>query len=185
MLRAFHTTCLAARPDIPWAQVKRFTLGTRERRAGHRPHGTRSTGAGTGEVEVEIVDYKTGKPKTDAHARKDLQLSVYALCGVLEEIGAGTRSILRTTACRLTNAWSPRATKSNSIRFAASFRKSPPTYEAREFPFQTASSYMCKTCEFRFFFCPFAGIEPRPVTRAGRRSSPAYSAVTVPFKLEG
>jgi ATP-dependent DNA helicase UvrD/PcrA len=29
--------------------------------------------------EVEIVDYKTGKPKKDADARKDLQLSLYAL----------------------------------------------------------------------------------------------------------
>jgi len=28
---------------------------------------------------VEIVDYKTGKPKKDAIARKDLQLSIYAL----------------------------------------------------------------------------------------------------------
>src|SRR5712692_4062612 len=32
-----------------------------------------------GRNEVEIVDYKTGKPKKDADARKDLQLSLYAL----------------------------------------------------------------------------------------------------------
>jgi DNA helicase II / ATP-dependent DNA helicase PcrA len=29
--------------------------------------------------DVEIVDYKTGKPKKDAEAREDLQLSIYAL----------------------------------------------------------------------------------------------------------
>jgi DNA helicase-2/ATP-dependent DNA helicase PcrA len=29
--------------------------------------------------DVEIVDYKTGKPKKDAVAKKDLQLSLYAL----------------------------------------------------------------------------------------------------------
>ena len=29
--------------------------------------------------EVEIIDYKTGKPKSETHAQKDLQLSVYAL----------------------------------------------------------------------------------------------------------
>jgi len=32
-----------------------------------------------GHNEVEIVDYKTGKPRKDADARKDLQLSIYAL----------------------------------------------------------------------------------------------------------
>lgn len=32
-----------------------------------------------GRNEVEIVDYKTGKPKKDSDARKDLQLSLYAL----------------------------------------------------------------------------------------------------------
>jgi DNA helicase-2/ATP-dependent DNA helicase PcrA len=32
-----------------------------------------------GRNDVEIVDYKTGKPKKEADARKDLQLSIYAL----------------------------------------------------------------------------------------------------------
>jgi CRISPR/Cas system-associated exonuclease Cas4 (RecB family) len=32
-----------------------------------------------GGKDVEIVDYKTGKPKKDADAKKDLQLSLYAL----------------------------------------------------------------------------------------------------------
>ena len=32
-----------------------------------------------GRRDVEIVDYKTGKPKKEADARKDLQLSIYAL----------------------------------------------------------------------------------------------------------
>jgi len=29
--------------------------------------------------QVEIIDYKTGRPRKDADARKDLQLSVYAI----------------------------------------------------------------------------------------------------------
>src|SRR5205807_10572086 len=29
--------------------------------------------------EVEVIDYKTGKPKSETHAQKDLQLSIYAL----------------------------------------------------------------------------------------------------------
>ena len=32
-----------------------------------------------GRNDVEIVDYKTGKPRKDADARKDLQLSIYAI----------------------------------------------------------------------------------------------------------
>ncbi len=32
-----------------------------------------------GRNEVEIVDFKTGKPKKDSDARKDLQLSIYAI----------------------------------------------------------------------------------------------------------
>jgi DNA helicase II / ATP-dependent DNA helicase PcrA len=32
-----------------------------------------------GRNDVEIVDYKTGKPRKDSDARKDLQLSIYAL----------------------------------------------------------------------------------------------------------
>jgi DNA helicase-2/ATP-dependent DNA helicase PcrA len=32
-----------------------------------------------GRNEVEIVDYKTGKPKKESEARRDLQLSIYAL----------------------------------------------------------------------------------------------------------
>src|SRR5262249_30869474 len=32
-----------------------------------------------GRDDVEIVDYKTGRPKKDSLAKKDLQLSVYAL----------------------------------------------------------------------------------------------------------
>jgi DNA helicase-2/ATP-dependent DNA helicase PcrA len=35
-----------------------------------------------GKNDVEIVDYKTGKPKKDVDARKDLQLSIYALAAV-------------------------------------------------------------------------------------------------------
>ena len=32
-----------------------------------------------GRKEVEIVDYKTGRPRKEAEAHKDLQLSIYAL----------------------------------------------------------------------------------------------------------
>jgi RecB family exonuclease len=34
---------------------------------------------GRKDIDVEIVDYKTGKPRKDIEAKKDLQLSIYAL----------------------------------------------------------------------------------------------------------
>ena len=35
--------------------------------------------AGVGKKDVEIVDYKTGKPKKPVDAKKDIQLSIYSL----------------------------------------------------------------------------------------------------------
>ena len=35
--------------------------------------------AGGGKKDVEIVDYKTGKPKKPVDAKKDIQLSIYSL----------------------------------------------------------------------------------------------------------
>jgi RecB family exonuclease len=35
-----------------------------------------------GRADVEIIDYKTGKPKKDSLAKKDLQLSLYALAAI-------------------------------------------------------------------------------------------------------
>jgi DNA helicase-2/ATP-dependent DNA helicase PcrA len=74
-LRAFHAAVLAARPEIR-EQEKAFDL----------PLENNVTIIGRidqinslGRNDVEIVDYKTGRPRKDADARKDLQLSIYAL----------------------------------------------------------------------------------------------------------
>jgi CRISPR/Cas system-associated exonuclease Cas4 (RecB family) len=76
-LRAFHAACLAAPPDI-LAQEKPFALELEHnvQVTGRIDQINRVAGA---PGEVEIVDYKTGKPKNDAQARKDLQLGIYAL----------------------------------------------------------------------------------------------------------
>jgi DNA helicase II / ATP-dependent DNA helicase PcrA len=74
-LRAFHAAVLAAQPEIR-EQEKAFEL----------PLENNVTIIGRidqinslGRQDVEIVDYKTGRPRKDADARKDLQLSIYAL----------------------------------------------------------------------------------------------------------
>jgi len=74
-LRAFHAAIIQAPPDVR-EQERGFEL----------PLENNVVVAGRidqinslGRNDVEIVDYKTGKPKKDADARKDLQLSLYAL----------------------------------------------------------------------------------------------------------
>ena len=92
-LRAFHAACVAAPPDI-LAQEKAFALELENnvqvtgridqinfaeplcRALAMR---ARWDARMRSRREVEIVDYKTGKPKTEEKARKDLQLGIYAL----------------------------------------------------------------------------------------------------------
>ncbi len=74
-LRAFHASCVAAPPEVI-AQEKSFALPL--------DHNVIVTGRmdqvnRLGPQGEEIVDYKTGRPKLEAQARKSLQLSLYAL----------------------------------------------------------------------------------------------------------
>jgi DNA helicase-2/ATP-dependent DNA helicase PcrA len=74
-LRAFHATMLQASPQI-LEQEKAFELPlANDLILAGRMDQVNSLGRN----DVEIVDYKTGKPRKDSDARKDLQLSIYAL----------------------------------------------------------------------------------------------------------
>ncbi len=74
-LRAFHKSTLAAPPHVI-AQEKIFELPMDNNVVlTGRMDQVNRLGAG----EEEIVDYKTGKPRDEAKAKKDVQLSVYAL----------------------------------------------------------------------------------------------------------
>jgi ATP-dependent DNA helicase UvrD/PcrA len=74
-LKAFHTTTLADSPDVLELE-KAFELPLENDviLTGRMDQVNR-----LGRNEVEIVDYKTGKPRQEADARKALQLSIYAL----------------------------------------------------------------------------------------------------------
>jgi DNA helicase-2/ATP-dependent DNA helicase PcrA len=74
-LRAFHATVLAAPPDVI-AQERVFDLPMENNvvLTGRIDQVNR-----LGPGHEEIVDYKTGKPCTEEKAKKDVQLSVYAL----------------------------------------------------------------------------------------------------------
>ncbi|MGB2621137.1 MAG: UvrD-helicase domain-containing protein [Candidatus Acidiferrum sp.] len=74
-LRAFHAALLEAPPQV-LEQEKSFELPLENNVT---IIGRMDQVNSLGRNDVEIVDYKTGKPKKDADAKKDLQLSLYAL----------------------------------------------------------------------------------------------------------
>jgi DNA helicase-2/ATP-dependent DNA helicase PcrA len=74
-LRAFHASTLDAPPQV-LEQEKGFELPLENNVT---IIGRMDQVNSLGRKDVEIVDYKTGKPKKDADAKKDLQLSLYAL----------------------------------------------------------------------------------------------------------
>jgi DNA helicase-2/ATP-dependent DNA helicase PcrA len=74
-LRAFHASTLEAPPQV-LEQEKGFELPLENNVT---IIGRMDQVNSLGRKDVEIVDYKTGKPKKDADAKKDLQLSLYAL----------------------------------------------------------------------------------------------------------
>ena len=74
-LKAFHAVIRAAPPEV-LEQEKGFELPLENDVI---LTGRMDQVNALGRNEVEIVDYKTGRPKKDALANKDLQLSIYAL----------------------------------------------------------------------------------------------------------
>ncbi len=82
-LRAFHASMTAAPPHV-LEQEKSFELPLDNRTVvtGRIDQinslGRKATGRGR-PSKVEIVDYKTGRPKNESAAKKDLQLGIYAL----------------------------------------------------------------------------------------------------------
>src|SRR6202011_4444825 len=74
-LRAFHAAVLEAQAKIR-DQERAFELPLENNVV---VSGRIDQINSLGRNDVEIVDYKTGKPRNDGDARKDLQLSIYAL----------------------------------------------------------------------------------------------------------
>jgi len=74
-LRTFHAAVLEALPEI-LEQEKGFELDLENNVV---VKGRIDQINSLGRKDVEIVDYKTGKPRKESDAKKDLQLSIYAI----------------------------------------------------------------------------------------------------------
>src|SRR5262249_903593 len=74
-LRAFHSAMLADPPNI-LEQEKAFELPLENNII---KNGRIDQINSLGRNDVEIIDYKTGAPRKDTDAKKDLQLSIYAV----------------------------------------------------------------------------------------------------------
>ncbi len=144
-LRAFHASAIENPPDVI-AQERPFDLPLENNvvLSGRIDQVNRIGGR-----SVEIVDYKTGKPKIEKQAKNDLQLSVYALAArdLLEwhparlvfynlqnnEIVAASRDAKQLAAAQ------------NDVQEAAA--------EIRAGQFPPKKGYACKNCDYRLL-CP-------------------------------
>ncbi len=140
-LRGFHASCLEAPPEVI-AQEKYFELPMDDDVVitGRIDQVNR-----VGPREEEIVDYKTGRPKLEAQAHKNLQLSLYALAA-REVLDLNPVRLafynLQTNEAVVTTRDEKQLAQAREIvqEVAADIR-------ARQFP--ARPGYLCKSCEFR------------------------------------
>jgi DNA helicase-2/ATP-dependent DNA helicase PcrA len=147
-LRAFHASTLDSPPDV-FAQERRFELPFANRivLTGRMDQVNRAGAAG--EKIIEIVDYKTGKPKTDTQAKKDLQLSVYALAA-REVFG---EQVARLIFYNMQDNKFVAATRDTKQLARAEEEIQEVAAEIRAGNFPVKMGYACKACEFRLI-CP-------------------------------
>jgi DNA helicase-2/ATP-dependent DNA helicase PcrA len=147
-LRAFYESTIDAPPDV-LAQERRFELPLENRvvLTGRMDQVNRA--GAPGEKLVEIVDYKTGRPRTEAHAKKDLQLSVYALAAreVFGEV------VARLVFYNIQNNESVGTTRDAEQLTRAEEDVQEVAAEIRAGHFPAKVGYFCRSCEFRLI-CP-------------------------------
>src|SRR5262249_49854543 len=144
-LRAFYETCIESPPEVI-AQEKRFSLELdNDVRITGRIDQINRLASG----EVEIVDYKTGRPKTPSHARTDLQLGIYALAAREEVELEPTRLVyynLQNNECVAAARDAKQLEEAKGI-----IQETAADIRARAFP--ANPGFQCKSCEYRFI-CP-------------------------------
>ena len=102
-----------------------------------------------GPGEVEVVDYKTGRPKTATHARNDLQLGIYALAAREDLEVEPARLVYYNLETNERVASTRDAKQLEELR--GTIQEVAADIRAREFP--ALPGYQCRSCEYRFI-CP-------------------------------
>jgi RecB family exonuclease len=144
-LRAFHTTTLASPPDVI-AQEKPFELPMENNiiLTGRMDQVNRLAPG-----EEEIVDYKTGRPRNEDKAKKDLQLSVYALAAHEMFDWNPLRLTFYNLQTNETASASRDNKKLNKVR--AEIQEAAADIRAGNFP--AKPGYSCKYCDYESI-CP-------------------------------
>ncbi len=144
-LLAFHASTLAAPPTVI-AQEKTFDLPM-DNNVVLKGRMDQVNRLGPG--EEEIVDYKTGKPRDEAKAKKDIQLSVYALAA---------REVFDWNPARLTlhflqNNHPVSATRDEKQlkKVRAEIQEAAADIRAGEFP--AKPGFACRFCDYESI-CP-------------------------------
>jgi DNA helicase II / ATP-dependent DNA helicase PcrA len=140
-LEAFHRSFMAAPPDV-LHQEKGFELPLE--------HDVVITGRmdqvnRLGEREIEIVDYKTGRPRTAEKAEDDLQLSIYALAAqeVLD------RAPGRLVFYNLVNNEAVESTRDAKSLAEAKARIAEVADQIRAREFSAKPGFGCGYCDYR------------------------------------
>jgi DNA helicase-2/ATP-dependent DNA helicase PcrA len=144
-LRAFHASMLASPPDIV-AQEKAFELPMENNVVlTGRMDQVNCLAPG----EEEIVDYKTGKPQTEDKAKKDVQLSVYALAA--REVFDWNPTRLTLYFLRTNQAVSATRDDKKLNKVRSEIQEAVADIRAGEFP--AKPGFWCKSCDYESI-CP-------------------------------
>ena len=145
-LRAFHSAVLENPPQVLELE-KRFELPVEnDVILTGRIDQINSLG---GKKDVEIVDYKTGKPKRPADAKKDIQLSIYSLAA---------REILELNPVRLVFHYLQNNERQETTRDSKQLDEAQKTVqlvasEIRAGSFPPKPGYQCRSCAY-LSICP-------------------------------
>ena len=141
-LRAFHTGMIAELPQAV-EQEKAFELPL-DNNVIIKGRIDQINALGN-ERDVEIVDYKTGRPKKDADAKKDLQLSLYALA---------VKEILELNPVRLVFHYLQDNRRQETTRDAKQLDEAQKVVQEaaadiRAGQFRAKRGFVCRNCAYR------------------------------------
>jgi RecB family exonuclease len=142
-LRVFHASALENPPQI-LEQEKAFELPL-ENDVVLTGRMDQINAAGGNKKDVEIVDYKTGKPKKLADAKKDIQLSIYSLAA---------KEILELNPVRLVFHYLQNNERQETARDSKQLDEAQKTVqevasEIRAGSFPPNPGFLCRNCAYQ------------------------------------